>query len=240
MTCISPPEPEDRLLMAFLDGEADPETVLHLKECQHCRDRVESLAREQNRLTSRLFRSTCPSASELGEYQLRLLPSDQMLVISQHLRHCPYCPQEITQLEEFLSDLGPAHDTNLLGRAKMLVARLVGGQERTGASGEPSLALRGESAGPTIFEAEGVVIVLDLQPANDDRVNILGQVAADEQEQWTGATVILEKTDGYQKSGIVDDLGAFHFEKVPIGSAKITITSQQSVEVQIPKVDLNA
>lgn len=235
MTCISPPEPEDWFLMAFLDGDADPDTILHLKECQHCRDRVASLAREQQLLSSRFFRITCPSATELGEYHLRVLPSDQMLVISQHLRDCPYCTQEISQLEEFLSDLGPGPETNLVEKAKVLVARLVGGR----ASGEPAFALRGESQGPVIFEAEGVVIILDMQPADEDKVNILGQVAADDQEGWTGATVKLEQTDGYEKTESVDDLGAFRFEKLFAGSAKITITSPHGIEVQIPNIDIH-
>ena len=102
MTCISPPEPDEMLLMAFLDGEVDPNLALHLQQCTHCRERVETLRREQKLLTSHLFRISCPSSTELGEYHLRMLAPDQMLIVSQPLRECPYCAREIVQLKEFL------------------------------------------------------------------------------------------------------------------------------------------
>jgi hypothetical protein len=49
--------------------------------------------------------------------------------------------------------------------------------------------LRGETKGPLTFEANGMVIVLDIQSANDGTVKILGQIAAQDQDQWTGAQV---------------------------------------------------
>ncbi|MGD8405599.1 MAG: hypothetical protein PVJ21_18215, partial [Anaerolineales bacterium] len=114
MTCISPPELDVRLLMAFLDGEADQETTLHLQKCDHCRDRAKTLEREQKLLTSRLYRASCPSTDELGEFHLRMLPSNQMLIISQHVRECPLCTREIGQLKEYLSDLTPGPEGNLM------------------------------------------------------------------------------------------------------------------------------
>ncbi|MGB7874749.1 MAG: hypothetical protein WBL25_10225, partial [Anaerolineales bacterium] len=127
--------------MAFLDGEADPETALHLQQCDYCRDRAKTLEREQKLLTSRLYRASCPSTDELGEFHLRMLPSDRMLVISQHLRECPHCTREIDQLKEYLSDLAP--EGNLLQKTKRLVAKLVSGQGTPSMVGEQSFALRG-------------------------------------------------------------------------------------------------
>ena len=238
MTCISPPEPEVRLLMAFLDGEADPETELHLKQCDYCRSRVEALAREQKLLTSRLHRISCPSTDELGEFYLRMLLPDRMLMISQHLRECPLCTREIKQLKEFLSDLAPGSEGSLLQKTKLLVAQLVSGQGASGTAGEPSLALRGTGEGPMTFEAEGTVIVLDVQPTNEGEVNILGQVAADDQDLWTNSTVTLKQTDSSQSTDSLDDLGAFRFEQVHSGSIQIMISSLQGVEIQIPSIDV--
>lgn len=237
MDCISPPEPEDRLLMAFLDGETDPELMVHLQRCPSCRARVEALAREQKHLITRLFRSTCPSATELGEYHFHLLPPERMLMISQHLRDCPYCARELNQMEEFIGNLTPGQDRSLLQQTKLLVAHLVGRQGESGV-GQPSFALRGVDQGPTIFEADGVVVVVDLQSTNNGSVNILGQVAADGQEQWTGAKVNLLQTNGMQKTAVLDDLGAFRFEEAPSGPVQITIISPHGIEVRIPKIDL--
>jgi len=238
MTCISPPEPEVRLLMAFLDGEADPETTLHLQQCDYCRDRAKTLEREQKLLTSRLYRASCPSSDELGEFHLRMLPSDRMLIVSQHVRECPLCTREVDQLKEFLGDLVPVTEGNLLQQTKRLVAKLVSGRGAASAMGEPSFALRGTDEGPMTFEAEGTVIVLDVQSANEGKVNIFGQVAADDQDLWTGSTITLIQTDGSKTIDTLNDLGAFHFEQVNSGSIQIMILSPHGMEVQIPKVDV--
>jgi len=218
--------------MAFLDSEADPETRLHLQKCEHCRDRAKMLEREQKLLTSRLYRASCPSTDELGEFQLRMLPSDQMLVISQHVRECPLCTREIEQLREYLSDLAP--EGNLVQQTKRLVAQLVSG----GGAGELASALRGSDEGPMTFEAEGTVIVLDVQPANEGKVNIFGQLAADVQDLWTGSKITLNQANGSKTTDSLNDLGAFQFEKVSIGSIQITILSPQGIEIQIPKFDV--
>jgi hypothetical protein len=225
--------------MAFLDGEADPETTLHLQKCEHCRDRAKTLEHEQKLLTYRLYRASCPSTDELGEFHLRMLPSEQMLIISQHVRECPLCTREIEQLKGFLGDLVPVTEGNLLQQAKILIARLVGGQDRYNAVGESAFALRGETEEPIIYETDGVVIVLDIQPTVEGKADILGQVAADDQENWTGAEVKLQQTDENQMTTVLDDLGAFRFEEAPSVSIQITITSPQGVEVQIPNIDID-
>jgi hypothetical protein len=224
--------------MAFLDGEADPETTLHLQQCDHCRDRVKTLEREQKLLTSRLHRASCPATDDLGEFHLRILPSDRMLIISQHLRECPLCSREIEQLKEYLSDLAPASEGNLLQQTKRLVAQLVSGRGAASATGEPAFALRGTGEDPLTFETEGAVIVLDIQPANGGKVNIFGQVAADDQDLWTGSTITLNQADGSMTTDILNDLGGFHFEQVSSGSIQIMILSPHAVEVQIPKIEV--
>ena len=106
--CVTPPELEDRQLLAWLDDrEAHQETAIHLKMCPYCREKAEALDRLQKRLRSGLHRVNCPSSMELGEYHLRMLPASQMLVVAQHVRECPHCAREISELEGFLSDLAP-------------------------------------------------------------------------------------------------------------------------------------
>jgi hypothetical protein len=168
-----------------------------------------------------------------------MLAAPQMLIVSQHLRECPHCSREVDQLKEFLSDLAPGVKGNLLQQAKVLIAHMVSGKGAAGPSGEPSYTLRGNGEGPIIFETDGIVVVLDIQPANGGKMNILGQLAADDQERWTGATVKLQQTDGIQSTVLLDDLGAFRFEEALSGSSQITITSLDGAEVQIPNFDID-
>jgi len=231
MNCISPPELSDRQLLEFLDGEAEPETTHHLGICQYCRNKADALAQLQNGLTTRLYRITCPSPLELGEYHLRILPSPQMLVIAQHVRECPHCEAEVAQLENFLKDLTADVKPGLPEIVRVLVARLVDGAA-------PMPALRGERKGPIILEAEGVVITLDVEPGSDGQVSILGQVAADEQDQWTNALIELQQADRQPVTTSLDDLGAFRFEAIRPGATQIMITSTEGVVIQSPDIDI--
>src|SRR5919106_2450393 len=168
MKCITSPALDDTQIISYVEGEADDAIVAHIKECPYCAERASQLTLFQNRLRARLYRSNCPSSIELGDYHLGLLPESQKLVVAQHVRGCPHCRREMAELKEFLVE--PDAEPDLLGTAKVLFARLVDGGA-TPAFG----ALRGESKGPLIFEANGVVITLDVQPGSKGQASILGQ-----------------------------------------------------------------
>lgn len=240
--CVSPPEIDEKQLLMYLDGEADEQTVLHLQRCSHCRAKAEALDLFQRRLTERVYRATCPPSIELGEYHLRMLPASQMLVIAQHVRECPHCRREMAELETFfLDDMAP--EMGFLGTAKVLIARLTGLQTESGKQAKNDLAqvvpmLRGETKGPLTFEAEGMVISLDVQQAPNGQVSLLGQVAADDQDRWTAAEVDLQQDDSSQRSAALDDLGGFRFENIGPGVIQITIKSLHGIHVQVPNIDI--
>ncbi|MBI3243094.1 MAG: hypothetical protein HYZ49_12445 [Chloroflexi bacterium] len=243
MNCVSPPELDDRQLLTYVDGVAEHEVATHLERCLYCRDKARQLARLQDRLTARLYRFTCPSPIELGEYHLGLLASAKTMAVAQHLRECPHCARELVQLKNYLSDLEPVAEPGLLGRVKVLVARLVGGEQRGRPSGEPAfapafVAVRGANHGPITLEADGLLIVLDVQPATGGRVTILGQIAAEDQDQWTGAVVELSQGGALQMTTTVDDLGAFHCAGILPASTEIKIISSDGITVQIPTIDI--
>jgi anti-sigma factor RsiW len=233
--CVSPPELDDKQLFAYLDNkEANPETALHLTKCPYCRERAEALERLQKRLTKRLYRVACPSPMELGEYHLHLLPASQMLVVRQHLNECPHCSQEVAELDEFLN----TQEAGVLGKAKGILARLLGESAETRLPGGLE-ALRGEAKGPMTFEADGVLITLDVQAGAAGRASLVGQVAADDQDQWTGSIVRLQQSGIPQATVLLDDLGAFRYEDAHPGSIELTITSPYGVEVQIPSINID-
>jgi len=238
MNCISPPELEDSQLLAYLDGETDQQTKSHLEHCEYCREKAKALGRLQDHLSSRLYRITCPSSLELGEYHLHMLESSQMLLVAQHLRECPHCTREITQLKEFLSDLKLTSEENLLGKVKVLIAHLIAGQLGESSSTPDFAALRGEAKGPLVFEADGIVITLDVQSSLNGKISMLGQVATDDQDDWTGAIVKLLQIDMPELTSVLDGLGAFAFEGIRLGSTQLKIISPNGVEVQIPNTDI--
>jgi hypothetical protein len=231
MKCITSPALDDTQIVSYIEGEADDVVVTHIKECPFCSERAHRWTLLQNNLRKQLFRVNCPTPVELGDYHLGLLPASQVLVIAQHVRECPLCRREVAELENFLDDLAP--EVSLLGAAKVLIARLIGGQTDSGKPGEngfiPSgVALRGEAKGPITLQADGMVILLDLQPTDGEMINILGQVAADDQDEWTGALVELRQDNELQFSTTVDDLGAFRMEGILPGSKGLRILSKDN------------
>lgn len=171
----------------------------------------------EERLKARLYRVTCPSSVELGEYHLNLVPANRKLVIAQHLRTCPHCARELMQLQDFLAGEAPM---GLLQQARVIIARLA----RPGMELAPAtIALRGQSKGPITLEADGIVIVLELQPAGGGALNILGQLAAENQDVWTGSKVELSQAGKLEYSTQVSDLGAFRCERIAPGSKELRI-----------------
>lgn len=237
--CISPPELTDSQLLLFLDGEADTTTKLHLDVCEYCLEKAQDLAL----LQKQIYGLAHPSPMELGEYHLRMLPKRKAYIIEQHLRGCPHCRREVAELQSFLGDLAPAAEDSLATKAKVLIAKLVGGQAGTGNQGPlgfaPAvIALRGEDKGPMAFEADGIVITLDLQPSAKGQVSLQGQVAADDQDEWTDALVQVLQVETPELTGVLDDLGAFGFDEVQPGPIQLKITSTNGIEVQILDIDI--
>lgn len=231
MKCITSPALDDTQIISYVEGEADDDIVAHMQQCPYCAERARQFTLLQQQMRARFYRSTCPSSMELGDYHLGLLPASQKLVLRQHISECPHCRHDLAELKEFLTEPDPQPD--MWTTAKVLLARLVD-SGATSAFG----ALRGESKGPLTFEADGVVITLDVSPGSNSHVSILGQLAADDQDEWTGAKVELQQADAPQLIASVDDLGAFRFEEVPLVTTRLKITSTNGIAIETPEFDL--
>jgi hypothetical protein len=81
--------------------------------------------------------------------------------------------------------------------------------------------------------------VLDIQPTNAGQVNILGQVAADNQDQWTGARVEIRQGNELQFSTTVDDLGTFQAQGIMLGSKELRIYSKDNSITVVSNFDVS-
>lgn len=187
----------------------------------------------EKKLTSNLYRITCPSSIVLGEYHLKMLSNEKTKAIQQHLITCPYCSQELAQLKNYLSELAPELDYTFEEQVKIFIARLLpGGLDGDFAgSPAPAFALRGEADEPLVFEAGNYQLTLEIQddPANPGTRTILGLVigGADllkQVELWREGQVIQETT--------IDELGNFVFAGVQPGSYEL-ILSQVAAEIHV-------
>jgi hypothetical protein len=241
MMCVSPPELTDAQLLACLDGQAAREVEAHLQQCPHCRERMNSLANFQSRLTGQLYRLMCPSARELGEYHLGTLPDARGAEVHRHLAECPHCSQELAQLETYLTNLAPDVEFSLREKVRVLVAQLVGGDAR-GQRPTPLVMMpvgagvRGEQEAVQIFQAEGIQIVIETQP--DPRTSgkhvLLGLITGTDLSGW--------KADLWQDGQLVvttsiDDLGNLYLAGLSSGQYELVLTGAD-IEIRLSSVQV--
>jgi hypothetical protein len=226
----------DADLLAYLDGEVDPEVASQIERSPADRERAEELARLQSRLTARLYRMECPKSETLGEYHLGLLPQSESIDVAKHLLECPHCARELVQLRDFLSERALPLEPEPFKGIKVLIARWVGEKGGSLSNGELAFApafamLRGSSQGPVSLQADGILIILDIQPTTEERVTIQGQVAADEQDLWTGSTIEVRQEGVGQCTTVVDDLGGFRCGELSPGQAELLLISNSGTVV---------
>ncbi|MDY6877282.1 MAG: hypothetical protein SWK90_13910 [Chloroflexota bacterium] len=245
MACTVPPELNDRDLLTYIDGEADDQVVAHLEQCLSCREKVCRLARLQDRLTTQLYRITCPPPMELGEYHVGMLPHDKAAAVAHHLAECPHCAREVAQLKEYLAELAPALELGPLERikerARVLVARLVNGGLEAGLLAQPALApvyagVRGEREEPYLYQADDVQIAVEVQDDTERPGHkvILGLVLGTEPD---GLEAHLWQANQRVIVVSVDDLGNFVIPNLAPGSYELILCGPE-VEIHIQELQV--
>ncbi len=242
MTCIEPPELDDIQLLTYLDGDADYDVAGHLAKCPHCSAKAGRLHLIEARLTAALYRSSCPSPLALGEYRLGTLARKEAAAITQHVAACPHCERELAQLQSFLADLAPAPAllADAAGRIRVLIARLVGGLGGALSAPQPALApayagIRGEVAGPVIYEVEDAQVMLTAQPgAAAGRFELLGLLTG---AGPSGFTAHLWRDAGIVAVVPIDDGGNFIIPDLAPGAYELVLNGPEQ-EIYIEELTI--
>jgi len=241
MTCLSPP-PTDAELLAYLDG--DSSLAAHIAQCPQCRARAQALAQTENLLTKTFARIECPSALELGEYELGLLSSQRSGEIAAHLQHCPSCARELATLQTYLQATetapAPAPLTDLGDKIKTVIATLVQdfGAALSGPGRlSPAMAgVRGNEAAPQIYQAGEYQLALQLQedPEKPDKRALYGLLIGDnpgafEVQLWQAEEVVAHAQ--------VDEYGNFTITEISPGNYSMRLIRPQ-LSIQLDDVGL--
>lgn len=239
LDCISPPELDEMKLWAYLDGEADQETVNHLESCEYCRGKVKDLIQVRNRVGSRLYRINCPSTLELGEYHLGLLDASKKLIVAQHLRECRHCQDEIAQLEKYLDE--PTLRLDVLEPVRVLIAQLISGVGVNRDQADPSISatfagLRGGEEEPYIYQADNFRIVIDIQDDVEQvgLKTLLGLVTGSKSNELTIQASQEGKTIA---TSSVDETGNFVISQLMPGRYELILASPND-EVHIESLSV--
>jgi hypothetical protein len=234
MKCISSPALDNVDIAMYVDGEADEATVAHIQQCPFCSERARQWTLLQNRLRKQAYRVNCPIPTELGDYNLGLLPAQRALLVSAHLRECLLCKQEVAALEDFLTDLAP--ETSLLGAVKVLIARLIsrGADEL---SSVPSFTgLRGEADEPFIYQADNIRIVVEVQDDVEQMglKTLLGLVIGLESNDFT---IQVSQEGQAIATTLVDEIGNFVISHLSPGHYSLRLIGS-SIEILIQSLSV--
>ena len=102
----------------------------------------------------------------------------------------------------------------------------------------PALALRGEREGPLVAQAGDIMVVLDVQSAGESGLTVVGQLAAPEQDAWTGALVQVLREHTVLQTAIVDDVGDFRFAGLAPATVELRLTPPRGPAVVLPGLEL--
>jgi hypothetical protein len=123
------------------------------------------------RQLARRLHTHCPRPHDLGEYQMGLLPRQQMQAVGQHVEQCPHCQLELAQLSQFLmteeKPLLEEITTIVLEWAKGLLPR---------PSGLALAGMRGGAGRGRTFTAAHLWLAVVVQERMDDRRDLLALV----------------------------------------------------------------
>lgn len=226
MKCITSPALDDTQIISYVEGEADDIVVAHIKECLFCSERANRWTLLQNGLREQLYRVTCPTPMELGDYHLGFLPDSQKLVVAQHVRACPLCRREVAELEEFLAESSP--QPGFLESIEVLVASLVNGPGMDQDHPEPSSAptftgLRGEGEEPFVYQAGQIRIMIEVQDDVEQMglKTLLGLVTGLETNEFT---IQVGQGDQLITTTSVDEIGNFMIPHLSPGHYKLILT----------------
>ncbi len=193
----------------------------------------------ENQLSLRLHRWHCPPSQHLTDFHLTLLDPAAAAVVSTHVADCVRCQAELSELSVFLASeaTAPSVPQPRVPRASRarpslgeILARLL--------PSAPALALRGEVRAPFMAQAGDVLIVVDVQAAGPVGFTLIGQLAAPNQDQWTGALVLVRRAGEVLQTTTVDDLGSFRLAAVNPGTLALRIAPPQGAAIRLPEIDI--
>jgi hypothetical protein len=185
--------------------------------------------RMNNHLRRLLYRLSCPSSLELGEYHLGELEQDRATALRSHLQECPHCARELSQLEGFLREVGPdirsigSEEYGLAERIKVWVAERLPDLSQGAGTFAPAFALRGGPAGPRLYRAGPAEISLEIarDAQEENRHTMLGLVTGVDPDKLE---VSLWHQSQRASATRLDDLGNFVFSGVEPGAYELVLT----------------
>jgi anti-sigma factor RsiW len=236
--CNWPVALDDLALIAAIDGEAGPDVMAHLRDCQYCAERARVFEEMQGLLRKQLFRMFCPTSDELAAYQQGMLSSDQRATITEHLKECPHCTREHRLLEQLASEAQPARSPPWSqsngqvnharpSKLRQLAAKLLDISPATPLAGAYSALRLPSQASQYAYHAGNLQLTLGVRPvlSRADRRVVHGALELDDAiyETLDGVTAHLLHNEALIRTAKLDELGNFILDDLSPGTYQLTL-----------------
>lgn len=188
------------------------------------------------KMTSMLYRALCPSPTELGEYELKMLSGKQARIVEAHLLICPHCRQELNTLRTYLKDLSPDLEFSFVERVKVWVATLLPGRGEGGGALDLAFGLRGDPGNVSSYQAGDALLTLEVQPdpAQPERKALLGLVTG---VDTSGMSAALWREGERIAESNLDELGNLMFQELESGVYDLILHGPE-VEIHVHDVSV--
>lgn len=223
----------DAELLAFLDGEADPEISKELENSPELIERLEKLSLENKRNLASFYRLTCPDSMEIGEYYLGLLPLEKTSRIETHLKTCPHCAEEFANLKDLAQETRTKKRLFPKPASKPGFGSLAPGFEVRGGPSE----FQGDNDRVYVYEVGEMRISLEILDDLDnlDQKELLGLIESDDSFDSKVMMMLGETLLGEEA---IDSAGNFIFSNLsPNRYTLILSTPDTEIIIQSLKVE---
>ena len=195
---------------------------------------VEQLEAIDRLLGQTLYRSLCPSAEILSDFDAKMLPDEEVQAVATHLETCEHCSAELADLRTHLAEFPEPtsiEPPSIWQRMKTLVAT------QLPRIGTPALGLKAspETVQPNlqyiyIVQANASIpIIIDVEADSEHygQYKLIGQSALESANLFT---VFLWREGDAEPiaNQIVSDLGEFQFVAVETGQYEIILSNGQT------------
>jgi hypothetical protein len=207
----------------------------------------------EKKLKAILFRLLCPTALELGEFELGILEKPRQDEIASHVETCPHCQQDLVQIgramsmplagEEHRSQLSE-QVSRLSQRLKIFVIDLLSPPPGAVLPSPPQLAVRGQSEEmeTQVYQVDSYMIAVSIERDSTQlgKYNLVGDISAMEEMEDVDAWQAHLWQGGVQLQTVsLQDAGDFVFMGVPSSDQpyELIITSP-TIEVHLQQLHI--
>jgi hypothetical protein len=245
MDCYLENAPTDEELIAVaLDDEvlSQESHRHHLEQCQVCQQKVALYRQTNASLVARLYRTQCPTSTELSFYSVsgggegEALSPERQQKIASHVLDCPLCMAEVEETRRFMAQ--PIEFPVPAFSPRALVRRIFA----TPVKRQQLFVVRGDAQDtvwPRHYKAEAVDLSLHLSRTSGGESMLLGILTssdpAEDVDALEGVLAELHKAPLSVASNgaipktqpflhtLVDDMGNIVFKPVPAGNYTMVI-----------------